>query len=200
MRPALAAWLVLNLLGGTGADGSCGEPPEVRSQSVSAPQLSPEERLSPHMPGSLLCDACHAIAFQVGTGETTGVQTPAPLGTRVMERLPLSLGVPSDHFHSNPPSSRSYGVLELDGEKRLSGPGLPSQQPLSVMVSGGLWPSRLSKMCHGYVGERGEAQIYGAHRRGPAALRQLLCHGDKRPCAGRKDGGPDPPKALQNEL
>ncbi|NWH87112.1 MZB1 protein, partial [Aegithalos caudatus] len=88
-----------------------------------------------------------------------------------------------------------YGVLELDGEKRLSGPGLPRQQPLSVLVSGGPWPGRLSKLCHGY----GEAQIYGAHRRGPAALRQLLCHGDKGPCAGRKDR-PDPPKALQNEL
>lgn len=61
-------------------------------------------------------------------------------------------------------------------------------------------PHRLSKMCHGYVGERGEAQIYGAHRRGPAALRDLLCHGDKGACAHRKAGGPAPPKALQNEL
>lgn len=42
----------------------------------------------------------------------------------------------------SPPSPRSYGVLELDGEKRLSGPGLPSQQSLSVMVSGGPWPGR----------------------------------------------------------
>lgn len=58
---------------------------------------------------------------------------------------------------------------------------------------------RLSKLCHGYVGEQGEAQIYSAHRRGPAALRQLLCHGDKGPCAGRKER-PDSPKARQNEL
>uniref|UniRef100_A0A8C5X9V1 Marginal zone B and B1 cell specific protein n=1 Tax=Malurus cyaneus samueli TaxID=2593467 RepID=A0A8C5X9V1_9PASS len=176
-------WLVLNLLGGTGADGSCGEPPEVRSQSVSAPQLSPEERLSPHMPGSLLCDACHAIAFQVGTGETASQKRGEnPCG---MLR-PGGMLSESDYIEvlerSCSQDWESYGVLELDGEKRLSGPGLPSQQPLSVMVSGGLWPSRLSKMCHGYVGERGEAQIYGAHRRGPAALRQLLCHGDKRPC------------------
>lgn len=60
-------------------------------------------------------------------------------------------------------------------------------------------PRRLSKLCHGYVGEQGEAQLYGAHRRGPAALRQLLCHGDKGPCASRKER-PGPPKALQNEL
>lgn len=60
-------------------------------------------------------------------------------------------------------------------------------------------PRRLSKLCHGYVGERGEAQIYSAHRQGPAELRQLLCHGDKGPCGGSKDS-PEPPKALQNEL
>ncbi|XP_065546995.1 marginal zone B- and B1-cell-specific protein isoform X1 [Lathamus discolor] len=94
----------------------------------------------------------------------------------------------------------SYGVQELDGEKRLAGPGLSVQEPMSVMVTGGPWPGRLSKMCHGAVGERGEAQVYGAHRRGPAALRELLCHGDKGPCAGGKAGGAPPPKALQNEL
>lgn len=71
---------------------------------------------------------------------------------------------------------------------------------------GGTWcdpqpaPCRLSKMCHSYVGEQGEAQIYGAHRRGPAALRELLCHGEKGACTGSKAGGPVPPKALQNEL
>uniref|UniRef100_U3JK08 Uncharacterized protein n=1 Tax=Ficedula albicollis TaxID=59894 RepID=U3JK08_FICAL len=90
MRAALAAWLVLSLLGGTGAQGMCGDPPAAPSRSIPAPQLSPEERLSPHMPQSLRCDACHAIAFQ----------------------------------------------------KRLSGPGLPSQHPLSVLVSGGPWPAR----------------------------------------------------------
>lgn len=69
MRPALAAWLVLSLLGGMGAQDMCGDPPATPSHSVPAPQLSPEERLSPHMPQALRCDACHAIAFQVGTGD-----------------------------------------------------------------------------------------------------------------------------------
>lgn len=77
--------------------------------------------------------------------------------------------------------------------------------PLAALAGGRgvsvrLAPRRLSKMCHGYVGERGEAQIYGAHRRGPAALRELLCHGEKGACAGGKAGGPAPPKAMQNEL
>ncbi|NXX74395.1 MZB1 protein, partial [Urocolius indicus] len=94
----------------------------------------------------------------------------------------------------------SYGVQELDGQKRLVGPGLPTQEPMSVMVTGGPWPGRLSKMCHSSVGERGEAQIYGAHRRGAAAVRELLCHGDKGACGGGKAEGVGSRKALQNEL
>ncbi|NXA25461.1 MZB1 protein, partial [Ibidorhyncha struthersii] len=182
MRPALAVWLALSLLMGTGAEDMCGDPPAAPSRSIPAPQLSPEERLSPHMPESLRCDACHAIAFQVGRkalSESDYVE--------VLER-------------SCSQGWESYGVQELDGEKRLAGPGLPRQEPMSVMVMGGPWPSRLSKMCHSYVGEQGEAQIYGAHRRGPSALRELLCHGEKGACASSKAGGPSPPKALQNEL
>ncbi|NXS31595.1 MZB1 protein, partial [Pomatostomus ruficeps] len=193
MRPGLAAWLLLGLLGETGAQDGCGDPPAAPFHSAAAPQLSPEERLSPHMPESLRCDACLAIAFQI---EEQLSKAEAKVGKKALKE--------SDYLEVLERSCSQdwdgYGVLELDGEKRLSGPGLPRQQLLSVMVSGGPWPSRLAKMCHGYVGERGEAQIYGAHRRGPAALRRLLCHGDKGPCAGRKDGGPDPPKARQNEL
>ncbi|NWX28368.1 MZB1 protein, partial [Notiomystis cincta] len=192
MRPALAAWLVLGLLGGAGAEGVCGDPPGPLSQSASAPRLSPEERLSPHMPGSLRCDACHAIASQIEEQLSKAERKVSKKVLKESDYIEVLERTCSQEWES-------YGVLELDGEKRLSGPGLPRQQLLSVMVTGGPWPSRLSKLCHGYVGEQGEAQIYEAHRRGPTALRQLLCHGDKGPCAGRKDR-PDPPKALQNEL
>ncbi|XP_075298380.1 marginal zone B- and B1-cell-specific protein isoform X2 [Opisthocomus hoazin] len=193
MRPALAAWLALGLLAGMGAEEMCGGPPAAPSRSIPAPQLSPEERLSPHMPESLRCDACHAIAFQI---EEQLRRAEGKVGRKALSE--------SDYVEvlerSCSQGWESYGVQELDGEKRLSGPGLPRQEPMSVMVAGGPWPGRLSKMCHGYVGERGEAQLYGAHRRGPAALRELLCHGDKGPCAGGKAGAPAPPKALQNEL
>ncbi|NXG04989.1 MZB1 protein, partial [Sakesphorus luctuosus] len=193
MRPALAAWLALSLLLGTGAEETCGDPPAVRSQSIAAPQLSPEEQLSPHMPESLRCDACQAIAFQI---EEQLSRAERKVGRKALKE--------SDYMEvlerSCSQGWESYGVHELDGEKRLTGPGLPGQQqPLSVMVSGGPWPGRLSKMCHGYVGERGEAQVYEAHRRGPAALRELLCGGDKGPCArGKAEAAPA--KARQNEL
>ncbi|XP_069725787.1 marginal zone B- and B1-cell-specific protein [Phaenicophaeus curvirostris] len=189
MQPALAAWLALSLVSGSGAEDMCGSP----SISIPAPQLSSEERLSPHMPQSLRCDACQAIAFQIEEQlrRAEGKQGKKALSEsdymEVLERT-CSQGW------------ESYGVQELDGEKRLAGPGLPRQELMTVMVTGGPWPSRLAKMCHGYVGERGEAQIYGAHRRGAAALRELLCHGEKGACAGTKAGAPAPRKATQNEL
>lgn len=65
MWPALTAWLVLSLLAGTGVEAMCEDPPATQTRSIAAPQLNPEEQLSPHMPEALRCDACHAIAFQV---------------------------------------------------------------------------------------------------------------------------------------
>ncbi|XP_037254112.1 marginal zone B- and B1-cell-specific protein [Falco biarmicus] len=192
MLLALAAWLALSLLVVTGSE-RCEGPPATASRSMPAPQLSPEERLSPHMPESLRCDACYAIAFQI---EEQLRRAEGKVGRKVLSE--------SDYTEVLERSCSqgwdSYGVQELDGKKRLAGPGLPGQEPMTVMVMGGPWPGRLSKMCHSHVGERGEAQIYGAHRRGPAALRELLCHGDKGACAGGKAGVPAPPKALQNEL
>ncbi|NXN90813.1 MZB1 protein, partial [Rhinopomastus cyanomelas] len=190
MWPVLALCLVLSLPAGTGAEEMCGAPPV---HSIPAPQLSPEERLSPHMPESLHCDACQAITFQIeehlrkAEGKVSKKVLPESDYMEVLER-------------SCSQSWESYGVQELNGVKRLVGPGLPKQELMSVVVTGGPWPGRLSKMCHSYVGEWGEAQIYRAHWRGPDALQELLCHGDKGACASSKAGGLPPAKALQNEL
>uniref|UniRef100_A0A8B9ZZK8 Marginal zone B and B1 cell specific protein n=1 Tax=Anas zonorhyncha TaxID=75864 RepID=A0A8B9ZZK8_9AVES len=197
MRPVLAACVALSLVLGPGAGDGCEDPPSPSfSRSVPAPQLSAEELHSPHMPQALRCDACYAIAFQVGT--------PKPhWGSQRWERGALRESDYVEVLERSCSQSWDYGVQELKGEKRLTGPGLQSQQPLSVVMTGGPWPSRLAKMCHSFVGEQGEEQLYGAHRRGPSALRELLCHGEKGPCAppaGGKAGRPAPPKALQNEL
>ncbi|XP_010224797.1 PREDICTED: marginal zone B- and B1-cell-specific protein, partial [Tinamus guttatus] len=94
-----------------------------------------------------------------------------------------------------------YGVMEVEGVKRLAGPGLPNQESITVMMSGGPWPGRLHKMCHSYVGELGEEQLYRAHRRGAAALQELLCHSAKGACATLRGASkPAATKAPQNEL
>uniref|UniRef100_A0A8B9ZYX1 Marginal zone B and B1 cell specific protein n=1 Tax=Anas zonorhyncha TaxID=75864 RepID=A0A8B9ZYX1_9AVES len=166
MRPVLAACVALSLVLGPGAGDGCEDPPSPSfSRSVPAPQLSAEELHSPHMPQALRCDACYAIAFQQLS------KAEAKLGRKALRE--------SDYvevLERSCSQSWDYGVQELKGEKRLTGPGLQSQQPLSVVMTGGPWPSRLAKMCHSFVGEQGEEQLYGAHRRGPSALRELLCH------------------------
>ncbi|XP_062443505.1 marginal zone B- and B1-cell-specific protein [Rhea pennata] len=203
MRPLLAACVALSFLAGRKAEEGCGGPPAPAepARSASSPRLSAEEAHSAHMPEHLRCDACRAIAFQIGEHLGKAESKPSPnrkAGAALRE---------SEYLEALEKScSRSwddYGVLETNGAKRLSGPGLLSQEPMSVMMMGGPWPGRLHKMCHSYVGELGEEQLYGAHRRGPAALEELLCRGAKGACAGlpgAKGPPPAPAKARQNEL
>ncbi|NXG35514.1 MZB1 protein, partial [Dromaius novaehollandiae] len=203
MRPLLAACVALSFVAGRKAEDMCGGPPAPAqpSHSMSSPRLSAEETHSAHMPEHLRCDACRAIAFQIREhlGKAESKRSPSRKAgaelreSEYMEALEKSCSQSWD----------SYGVLEVNGEKRLAGPGLLSQEPMSVMIMGGPWPGRLHKMCHSYVGELGEEQLYQAHRSGPAALEELLCHGAKGACAGlrsAKGRAPAPAKALQNEL
>lgn len=66
MQAVLVLCVALSLAARMGAENACGDPEAPSaSHSIPAPQMSAEERLSPHMPEALRCDACHAIAFQV---------------------------------------------------------------------------------------------------------------------------------------
>jgi len=66
MQAVLVLCVALSLAARAGGEDACGgrEAPS-SSHSIPAPQMSAEDRLSPHMPEALRCDACHAIAFQV---------------------------------------------------------------------------------------------------------------------------------------
>ncbi|NXL85939.1 MZB1 protein, partial [Alectura lathami] len=134
MRAVLTACVALSLVAGLGPVDGCGDP-VTQSRSIAAPQLSAEERLSPHMPAALRCDACHAIAFQL---EEQLSRAEAKLSRKVLSE--------SDYVEVLERSCSQgwdiYGVQELNGEKRLTGPGLPGQEPLSVAVTGGPWPGR----------------------------------------------------------
>lgn len=98
--------------------------------------------------------------------------------------------------------------------KHLTGPGLSNgpEPTISVMLTGGLWPTRydrrvwgpwrlslppmgwlnlklllvsprLSRTCLHYLGEFGEDQIYEAHQQGQEALKGLLCEGPQGACS-----------------
>nr|XP_010342775.1 marginal zone B- and B1-cell-specific protein isoform X3 [Saimiri boliviensis boliviensis] len=80
---------------------------------------------------------------------------------------------------------QDYGVREVDQVKHLTGPGLSEgrEPSISVMVTGGPWPTRLSRTCFHYLGEFGEDQIYEAHQQGRGALEALLCGGPHGACS-----------------
>ncbi|NXA51760.1 MZB1 protein, partial [Nothocercus julius] len=139
MQPLLAACVALSFLAGRKAEESCGGPP-APARSAFAPRLSAEEAHSAHMPEHLRCDACRAIAFQIqehlgkaeakrSPGRKAGAELRESEYTEVLEK-------------SCTQSWDGYGVMEVEGVKRLTGPGLPSQEPMTVVMSGGPWPGR----------------------------------------------------------
>ncbi|CAK6446107.1 unnamed protein product [Pipistrellus nathusii] len=151
------------------------------SLTATAPQLDDEEKYSAHMPTHLRCDACKAVAYQMWqhlAKAEAKLHTPGG-------RQQLSESVYTDVLEQSCSQAwQDYGVREVNQVKHLMGPGLDNgpQPSVSVMVTGGPWPTRLSTTCLHYLGEFGEDQIYEAHRQGQEALQALLCGGPRGVC------------------
>ncbi|MBN3301543.1 MZB1 protein, partial [Amia calva] len=75
-----------------------------------------------------------------------------------------------------------YGLKEVDGVKRLSGPGLETENEMGMVMLGGPWPQRLFKMCHKYLGDHDETKIYQEFRNNPDSLEDYLCYGNFGVC------------------
>ncbi|XP_025873013.1 marginal zone B- and B1-cell-specific protein [Vulpes vulpes] len=153
--------------------------------TATAPQLDDEEKYSAHMPAHLRCDACRAVAYQMWqhlAKAEAKLHTPDSGG----RRWELSESVYIDVLDKSCSQSwQGYGVREVNQVKRLTGPGLSKgpEPSISVMITGGPWPTRLSMTCLHYLGEFGEDQIYEAHQQGQGALEALLCGGLKGACS-----------------
>ncbi|XP_007517600.1 marginal zone B- and B1-cell-specific protein isoform X2 [Erinaceus europaeus] len=151
--------------------------------SATAPNLDEEERYSAHMPDHFRCDACRVVAYQMGQHLADAEAKLHSLdsgGRRV-----LSESVYTDVLdRSCSQTWKDYGVREVNQVNRLMGPGLNEgpEPRISVMVTGGPWPTRLSRTCLHYLGEFGEDQIYEAHRKGQGSLETLLCEGPRGAC------------------
>uniref|UniRef100_A0A8C8SQE2 Marginal zone B and B1 cell specific protein n=1 Tax=Pelusios castaneus TaxID=367368 RepID=A0A8C8SQE2_9SAUR len=211
MKSLLAAFLLLTLFDlGEADDGkhsSCssplGDPGRVSETafSASSPRFNAEEAYSTHMPEHLLCDACKAIAFQMqeylakAEAKRSSAKAPATL---------LSESEYVDTLENSCSQSwENYGVTEVQGVKRFTGPGLRSQETMTVMMTGGPWPARLYMLCQSYLGEFGEEQIYEEYRRQPAALAVFLCSGEQKACTrlgDTKGRNVNKMKAMQSEL
>ncbi|XP_060233427.1 marginal zone B- and B1-cell-specific protein [Meriones unguiculatus] len=174
--------LPLLLLFGCGALlGSLGDK---ASLSATAPMLDDEEKYSSHMPAHLRCDACRAVAYQMGQHLAKAeARSHAPDSSGLQELSESAYVDALDRTCSQ--NWQSYGVQEVNQVKRLMGPGLSKgQEPsISVMITGGPWPNRLSMTCFHYLGEVGEDQIYEAYRQGQESLEALLCGGEQGSCS-----------------
>lgn len=136
------------------------------------------------MPTHLRCDACRAVAYQMGqhlAKAEAKSHTPDSSGSQE-----LSESTYTDVLDRTCSQNwQSYGVQEVNQMKRLMGPGLSKgpEPSISVMITGGPWPNRLSMTCFHYLGEFGEDQIYEAYRQGHETLEALLCGGTHGSCS-----------------
>ncbi|KAF5913388.1 marginal zone B- and B1-cell-specific protein [Diceros bicornis minor] len=173
--------LLLLLLGAWAIPGGLGDRAPL---TATAPQLDEEEKYSAHMPVHLRCDACRAVAYQM---QQHLAKAEAKLHTQDSRgQQVLSESVYTDVLDGSCSQTwQDYGVREVNQVKRLTGPGLSNgpEPGISVMITGGPWPTRLSSTCLHYLGEFGEDQIYEAHQQGAGALEALLCGGPRGACS-----------------
>ncbi|XP_006772507.1 PREDICTED: marginal zone B- and B1-cell-specific protein [Myotis davidii] len=176
--------LLLLLLGAWAIPGGLGNR---ASLTATAPELDDEEKYSAHMPAHLRCDACKAVAYQMWqhlAKAEAKLHTPGG-------RQELSESVYTDVLEQSCSQTwQDYGVREVNQVKHLMGPGLSHgpEPSVSVMITGGPWPTRLSRTCLHYLGEFGEDQIYEAHQQGQGALKALLCGGPRGVCPKEAPG------------
>ncbi|XP_028384400.1 marginal zone B- and B1-cell-specific protein [Phyllostomus discolor] len=171
--------LLLLLLGAWAIPGGLGDSAPLMA---TAPQLDDEEKYSAHMPAHFRCDACRAVAYQM---EQHLAKAEAKLHTHGGHQE-LSESAYTDVLDKSCSQAwQDYGVREVNQVKRLTGPGLSNgpEPHISVMITGGPWPIRLSVTCLHYLGEFGEDQIYEAHQQGQEALKALLCGGPRGACS-----------------
>ncbi|XP_074147613.1 marginal zone B- and B1-cell-specific protein [Sminthopsis crassicaudata] len=170
--------LLLLSLTGWGPPANLGEgiPQETIPLSATSPHFDEEEKYSTHMPQHLRCDACQIISYQMWK-HLTEMET--KLLSHMAKGASLSESEYTDVLEKCCSQSwKNYGVREVNKVKHFIGPGLASGEGISVMISGGPWPGRLFKMCHNYLGELGEDQLYREYRQGGRqALERLLCRG-----------------------
>ncbi|MEJ1286383.1 hypothetical protein NN561_017391 [Cricetulus griseus] len=134
--------LPLSLLLVFGCKAVLGSLGDRASLSATAPVLDDEEKYASYMPAHLRCDACRAVAYQMGQ-HLARAEAKSPDSSDLQE---LSESIYTDVLDQTCSQKwQSYGVQEVNQMKRLMGPGLSkgTEPPISVMITGGPWPNRL---------------------------------------------------------
>ncbi|GBM66265.1 Marginal zone B- and B1-cell-specific protein [Araneus ventricosus] len=143
--------------------------PKGKKISLTVPKLTEEEINSNHMPFHMRCDACRAISFQIREAFDKG-RRHRKTDLEHHEILDILEELCSKGFND-------YGVKQVNGVNRLSGPGLETEHVMGMTQMGGHWPNRLRDMCFYYVGEAGEVDMYDTNKEGSEKLVEFLCYG-----------------------
>ncbi|XP_072886088.1 marginal zone B- and B1-cell-specific protein-like isoform X2 [Hemitrygon akajei] len=147
---------------------------------MKSPNLNDEEFHSGHMPDHLKCDSCRAIAYQM---QEYLSKRESQISAVKEGKAILSESDYTDTLEKCCSQSwERHGVIEVDGVKRLSGPGLETEDFTGVMMLSGPWPGRLFKMCQAYLGEFTEEEIYEAYRNNQDYLEDFLCNSENGVC------------------
>ncbi|KAK6488966.1 marginal zone B- and B1-cell-specific protein-like [Huso huso] len=156
------------------------EPDSSGTIRFTAPKLNAEDEHSDHMPGYLKCDACKAIAFQM---KDYLVKAESKRTAVKGKGAALSESEYVDTLEQCCSQKwEQYGLKEVHGFKRLSGPGLETADKMGMVMYGGPWPKRLFKMCHSYLGEYDETEIYQKYRSDPDSLEDFYCYANGGVC------------------
>ncbi|XP_033738265.1 marginal zone B- and B1-cell-specific protein-like [Pecten maximus] len=140
------------------------------SLSFKTPTLDDEDAHSLHMPRDLKCDGCRVVAYQLQTKFSEAHKKRPSLKVLPESQIyDITESVCESKFDK-------YGIKEVDGRKRLSGPGLETADIPGIMQGGGRWPNRLRETCSMYMGEIGEEEIYEAYRQ-EKDFEKYLCRG-----------------------
>ncbi|XP_051895945.1 marginal zone B- and B1-cell-specific protein-like [Pristis pectinata] len=147
---------------------------------MKSPNLNDEEFHSSHMPDHLKCDSCRAISYQM---QEYLSKRESQISAVKEGKTILSESDYTDALEKCCSQSwERHGVIEVDGVKRLSGPGLETEDFTGVMMLSGPWPGRLFKMCQAYLGEFTEEEIYKEYRNNRDYLEDFLCYGENGAC------------------
>ncbi|CAL1534340.1 unnamed protein product [Lymnaea stagnalis] len=134
------------------------------------PELNDEEEGSHHMPMAHRCDGCTAVAHQFEKAF-------AKAHMHVKKGHPLSLADVLDVADLVCDKRlREYGLKNINGDKYLSGEGLPKEKEPGILEAGGKWDARLSTLCKELIEKYEEDGIYDFYKnKGKDRLVYSLC-------------------------
>ena len=148
----------------------------VKLDFPASPHSQGEEHLSRHVPLTLYCDTCMAIAFQVHLAFDKfhrQVTRRPPTESEVYHLVAGACQLPRYH---------EYGMLEVHGHRHISGPGCNQLEAEGgVKHSRGPWPRRLADRCEEVTEDVGELAMHQAwlrERRDPERFKLFMCFGE----------------------